>query len=57
MSVVVDGLAASAASFIAMAASPGQLAMAPHSQMMIHDGFALAIGNAEDMRKMADLLV
>lgn len=56
VSVVVDGLAASAASFIAMAASPGQLAMAPHSQMMIHDGFSLAIGNADDMRKMADLL-
>lgn len=56
VSVVVDGLAASAASFIAMAASPGCLAMAPHSQMMIHDGFSMAIGNAEDMRKMADLL-
>src|SRR5215469_6256356 len=30
VSVVVDGLAASAASFIAQAASPGHLAMAPH---------------------------
>lgn len=51
--VVVDGLAASAASFIAQAASPGHLEMAPHSQMMIHDGFAMAIGNAADMRELA----
>lgn len=56
VAVVVDGLAASAASFIAQAASPGCLAMAPHSQMMIHDGFGMAIGNASDMREMADLL-
>ena len=56
VAVVVDGLAASAASFIAQAASPGCLAMAPHSQMMIHDGFGMAIGNAADMREMADLL-
>lgn len=56
VSVVVDGLAASAASFIAQAASPGQLAMAPHAKMMIHDGFGAAMGNAADMRKTADLL-
>lgn len=56
VAVVVDGLAASAASFIAQAASPGQLAMAPHSKMMIHDGFGAAMGNAADMRKTADLL-
>lgn len=56
VSVVVDGLAASAASFIAQAASPGHLAMAPHSKMMIHDGFGAAMGNAADMRKTADLL-
>lgn len=54
--VIVDGIAASAASFIAQAASPGCLEMAPHSQMMIHDGFGMAIGNAADMREMADLL-
>lgn len=56
VAVVIDGIAASAASFIAQAASPGQLAMAPHAQMMIHDGFGMAIGNAADMREMADLL-
>ena len=54
--VIVDGLAASAASFIAMAASPGQLEMAPHSQMMIHNGFSMVIGDADDLRKTADLL-
>lgn len=54
--VIVDGLAASAASFIAMAASPGKLEMAPHSQMMIHNGFSMAIGDANDLRKTADLL-
>ncbi len=56
VSVVVDGLAASAASFIAQAASPGKLSMAPHSQLMIHEGFGAGIGNASDMRSLADLL-
>ena len=54
--VVVDGLAASAASFIAQAASPGKLEVAPHSQMMVHNGFSMAIGDAADLRKTADLL-
>jgi ATP-dependent protease ClpP protease subunit len=54
--VIVDGLAASAASFIAQAATPGCLEMAPHSQMMIHDGFAMGIGTADDMRELADQL-
>jgi ATP-dependent Clp endopeptidase proteolytic subunit ClpP len=56
IAVVVDGLAASAASFIAMAASRGKLEMAPRSEMMIHNGFTMAIGDAADLRKMADLL-
>lgn len=56
VSVTVDGLAASAASFIAQAASPGMLKMAPHATMMIHDGFAAGIGNAADMRELADQL-
>lgn len=51
--IVVDSLAASAASFIAQAASPGQLEMAPHSEMMIHEGFSMGIGNAGDFRKLA----
>lgn len=56
VSCIVDSLAASAASFIAQAASPGRLLMAKNSSMMIHDGFGSAIGNAADMRTMADLL-
>lgn len=56
VSVTIDGLAASAASFIAQAASPGKLFMAPHATMMIHDGFAAGIGNAADMRELADQL-
>ena len=54
--VTIDGLAASAASFIAMAASPGMLEMAPRSEMMIHNGFTMAIGDANDLRKAADLV-
>lgn len=56
VSVTVDGLAASAASFIAQAASPGCLEMAPFSTLMIHDGFAAGIGNAADMRDLAQQL-
>ncbi|MEU1372991.1 head maturation protease, ClpP-related [Streptomyces triculaminicus] len=50
----VDGIAASIASVIAMAGD--RIVMQPHSQMMIHDGSGLCIGNAGDMREMADLL-
>lgn len=56
VSVIVDSLAASIGSVIAMAASPGKLQMSPGSQMMIHDGFGMGIGNAADMRQLADLL-
>ncbi len=56
VSVTIDGIAASAASFVAQAASPGKLEMAPFSTMMIHDGFAAGIGNAADMRGLADQL-
>lgn len=52
--VVVDGVAASAASFIAMAGET--VKMAPQSMMMIHDASGLVIGNAQDMTEMAALL-
>ena len=54
--VVVDSLAASAASVIAMAADPGNLVIAKNASMMIHDGFSVGIGNAADLRDLADLL-
>lgn len=50
----VDGLAASAASFIVQAAD--RRVMARNARMMIHDAHGLTIGNAADMREMADLL-
>ena len=50
----VDGIAASAASFIVMAADTA--VMSPHSQMMIHEAHGLALGPADDMRKMAGIL-
>lgn len=52
--VHIDGLAASIASVIALGAD--QVIMAPKASMMIHDGFSAAMGNAADMRKLADLL-
>lgn len=52
--VTVDGLAASAASFIAMAGDT--IKMSPQSMMMIHDASGLCMGDARDMRDLADLL-
>lgn len=50
----VDGLAASAASFIAM--SGDTIVIEKNARMMIHDAAGLCIGNARDMRELADLL-
>jgi ATP-dependent Clp endopeptidase proteolytic subunit ClpP len=52
--VVVDGLAASAASFISMAGNT--VTMMPNSMMMIHDASGGCLGNAAEMQQMADLL-
>lgn len=54
--VVVDSLAASAASFIAQAASPGELIVAKNASIMVHDAFGFGIGNSKDLRELADLL-
>jgi ATP-dependent Clp protease protease subunit len=50
----VDGYAASAASYVALAAD--RVEMAPGSFFMIHEGWTLAIGNKGDMRQCADML-
>lgn len=50
--VTVDGLAASAASFIACAGD--EVIMAENSEFMIHEAWGLAIGNADDMLAAAD---
>lgn len=49
----VDGLAASSAGFIAVGASD-ELVMAGNSEIMAHLPWALVVGPAADMRKMAD---
>ncbi|MEU4386582.1 head maturation protease, ClpP-related [Promicromonospora sp. NPDC023805] len=54
VNVVVDGLAASAASFIAMAGD--NVKMNRGSQLMIHDAIGFSYGNAADMEEMATLL-
>ena len=49
---VVEGLAASAASFIAMAGD--EVIMRPASELMIHDAWIVGIGNADGLREIAD---
>lgn len=50
----IDGIAASAASVIAMAGS--KVHMADNGLMMIHDPWSRTVGNAAEMRKAADVL-
>jgi ATP-dependent protease ClpP protease subunit len=54
VTIYVDSIAASIASVIAMAGD--RVIMQPHSQLMIHDGSGLCVGNASDMLEMAQLL-
>ena len=54
ITVVVDGLAASAASVIALAGD--EVVMSPGSQMMIHDPWMFTVGNAGDLRSDAGFL-
>jgi ATP-dependent protease ClpP protease subunit len=50
----VDGIAASAASFIVQAGD--ERVMMNHAQMMIHDGMGIALGNPDELREMAEQL-
>lgn len=52
--VYVDGVAASAASYICMAFD--KVVMPKNTVMMIHDPISHSFGNADDMRETADLL-
>ena len=52
--VYVDGVAASAASYICMAFD--RVVMPKNTVMMIHDPISHSFGNADDMRETADLL-
>lgn len=52
--VMIDGIAASAASIIAMCGST--ITMASNAMMMIHDAWSICMGASVDMAKMADTL-
>lgn len=54
VTATVDGLAASAASFIAVGVD--RTVMAANSQMMIHDALGICLGQAADMHAFGDLL-
>jgi ATP-dependent protease ClpP protease subunit len=54
VTAVVDGLAASAASFIA--AGCDEAVMSPGTQMMIHSPWSITLGNAVELRQKADML-
>lgn len=54
VTVIVDGFAASAASFIAMAGD--KIVMTKAATMMIHDASSFTFGNAADFRDTADVL-
>lgn len=52
--VAIDSLAASAASFIAMAGE--SITIAKNAMVMIHSPWTLAIGNSTELRNQADIL-
>ena len=52
--VFIDGIAASAASIIAMAGD--SITMGKSSMMMVHNAWTLCMGDGDDMRKCADTL-
>ncbi|MCV7230675.1 head maturation protease, ClpP-related [Mycolicibacterium komossense] len=51
----IDGMAASAASFIAMAGD--EIQTSKYAEMMIHEAWGYVSGNASDMQEMHDLLI
>ena len=54
VTVKIDGIAASAASVIAMAAT--KVCMSHTAMMMIHNPFTIAMGDSEEMRRAGQLL-
>ena len=54
VTVQIDGMAASAASVIAMAGT--KVCMSPTSMMMIHNPFTMAMGDSDEMRRAIQLL-
>lgn len=56
VAVEIIGVAASAASIVAMAADAGALAIAKNAQVMIHRSWGLTVGNAADHEEQAKVL-
>lgn len=54
VTVVVDGLAASSASIIALAGD--DIVMSPGSQLMVHDVWSFMAGNEKELRQEADFV-
>lgn len=54
--VIVESLAASMASVLAMAADAGKVTMAANAYLMIHNPRGGAHGQAKDLRRLADLM-
>lgn len=54
--VWIDAAAYSAASLLAMAASPGELRIAFNARMMIHNAWTIVLGDKRDMAKEAESL-
>lgn len=52
--VRIEGVAASAASYVALAGN--RTVIEPNAMIMIHDAWGIEVGNAAEMRKYADLL-
>jgi ATP-dependent Clp endopeptidase proteolytic subunit ClpP len=56
ITTIIDGIAASMASVLAMAGDKGKVKMRENAWIMIHDPTVMLIGSAKDLRKEADLL-
>lgn len=54
VTITIDALAASAASYLAMAGA--KIQMSANAMMMIHEPWTIAIGNAEAIRSTAEVL-
>jgi len=56
ISVEVEGLAASAASYVTQVADPGELRISEAGMFMVHRAWGITMGNTNDMLEMAGLL-
>lgn len=56
ITVEVEGLAASAAGYLAQVADPGELRISEAGMFMVHRAWALVLGNTKDMLDMAGVL-